>query len=296
MPRARLGTGITLEYETLGDPSRPTMLLVMGLGAQLTSWDERFCRELADHGFRVVRYDNRDAGLSTFLDDGPQPDLEAVLGGDHSSTRYRIADLAGDAVGLLDALGVERAHVVGASMGGMIAQQLVIDHPARVLSLCSIMSLPGDGTSGQPTPEALAVLLRPAVAGREAAIEASMAAARVIGSPDYPRSDEELRAVTTATQDRSSRRDGVSRQIAAVVASPDRTAALRKVTVPTLVVHGEADPLVDVSGGHATAAAVPGASLLTLPGMGHDLPRALWPQVVPAIAANAHAADAAQEH
>ncbi|MEY9848267.1 alpha/beta fold hydrolase [Streptacidiphilus sp. MAP5-3] len=290
MARVRLGNDITLEYEALGAPDRPTMLLVTGLGAQLTSWDERLCRQLADHGFRVVRYDNRDSGLSTFLDEGPQPDLAAVLGGDHSSARYRIADMADDAAGLLDRLGVERAHVVGASMGGMIAQQLVIDHPDRVLSLCSIMSLPGDGTSGRSTPEARAALTRPAVADREAAIEASMAAARVIGSPGYPRPEEELRTVTAANHDRSSRRDGFGRQLAAITASPDRTAALGKVTVPTLVVHGEADPLVDVSGGHATAAAVPGASLLTLPGMGHDLPRPLWPRIVPAIAANAQAA------
>ncbi|MEZ0069586.1 pimeloyl-ACP methyl ester carboxylesterase [Streptacidiphilus sp. MAP12-20] len=288
MPRAHVN-GLELEYETFGDPARPTLLLIMGLGAQLTAWDERLCRQLADHGFRVVRYDNRDSGLSSHLDDGPQPDLGAVLGGDPASAPYLLADLARDAIGLLGALGVDRAHIVGASMGGMIAQQLAIDSPERVLSLCSIMSRPGDPESGLSTPDATRVLMRPRADGREAAIEAGMVASRVIGSPDYPRDDEELRAYVAASYDRSSRADGFARQLTAILASPDRTPGLKEVAVPTLVVHGEADPLVDVSGGHATAAAVPGAKLLTLPGMGHDLPRALWPRIIPAIATNAHA-------
>ncbi|WP_037602061.1 alpha/beta fold hydrolase [Streptacidiphilus rugosus] len=288
MPRAHVHE-LELEYETFGDPARPTLLLIMGLGAQLTAWDERLCRQLADHGFHVVRFDNRDSGLSSHLDAGPQPDLGAVLGGDPASAPYLIADLARDAVGLLDVLGVERAHVVGASMGGMIAQQMAIDSPERVLSLCSIMSRPGDPATGLSTPEATRMLLRPRAIGREAVIESGMAASRVIGSPDYPRDDEELRAYVSATYDRSSRADGFARQLTAILASPDRTPGLKNVGVPTLVVHGEADPLVDVSGGHATAAAVPDAKLLTLPGMGHDLPRALWPRIIPAIAANAHA-------
>ncbi|WP_042373477.1 alpha/beta fold hydrolase [Streptacidiphilus neutrinimicus] len=291
MPRAQV-KGIELEYDTFGTPDRPTLLMIMGLGSQMIAWDERLCRLLSDEGFHVVRYDNRDAGLSTFLDTGPQPDLAAVLGGDGSSATYLVTDLADDALGLLDALGVERAHLVGASMGGMIAQQVVIDHPERVLSLCSIMSSPDYPKVGPPSEKAWAVMTRPRAAGREAAIEANIATARAIGSPGYPQTEEELRATVVRTYDRCSRVDGIARQLAAVYASPDRTPALAAVTVPTLVVHGEDDALVDVSGGRATAAAVPHAELLTLPGMGHELPEALWPRIVSAIVANARAGEA----
>ncbi|MEY9875713.1 pimeloyl-ACP methyl ester carboxylesterase [Streptacidiphilus sp. MAP12-33] len=291
MPRAQVN-GIELEYETFGDPQQPTLLLIMGLGAQLITWDERFCRNLAAEGFHVVRYDNRDAGLSTFVDSGPQPDLGAIFGGDPSSAPYLLGDLADDALALLGVLGVDHAHIVGASMGGMIAQQLVIDHPERALSLCSIMSRPGDPTTGQPSKEAWAVLMRPRATDRGTAVEANMQAAKVIGSPGYPREEAELRAYVTRAYDRSNRADGFVRQLAAIIASPDRTPGLSGVTVPTLVIHGEADALVDVSGGRATAAAVPKAELLTLAGMGHDLPTALWPRIVPAIAANARAGEA----
>jgi pimeloyl-ACP methyl ester carboxylesterase len=266
--------------------------MIMGLGSQMIAWDERLCRLLADEGFHVVRYDNRDAGLSTFLDSGPQPDLGAVLGGDGSSATYLIADLADDAVGLLDFLGVHRAHLVGASMGGMIAQQVVIDHPERVLSLCSIMSSRDYPKVGPPSEEAWAVLTHPRSDGRDAAIEGNMASSRAISSPGYPREEQELRASVTRAYDRCSRTDGIGRQLAAVFASPDRTPALAAVTAPTLVIHGEDDPLVDISGGRATAEAVPHAELLTLPGMGHDLPAALWPRLSAAIAANARAGEA----
>ncbi|WP_042427860.1 alpha/beta fold hydrolase [Streptacidiphilus anmyonensis] len=291
MPRAQVN-GIELEYDTFGTTDHPTLLMIMGLGSQMIAWDERLCRLLADEGFHVVRYDNRDAGLSTFLDTGPQPDLAAVLGGDGSSATYLVTDLAGDAAGLLDALGVERAHLVGASMGGMIAQQLVIDRPERVLSLCSIMSSPDYPRVGPPSEEAWAVMTRPRAEGREGAIEANMATARAIGSPGYPREEQELRAWVSRVHDRSSRIDGIGRQLAAVYASPDRTRALAQVAVPTLVIHGEDDALVDISGGRATAAAVPHAELLTLPGVGHELPEALWPRIVAAIAANARAGEA----
>ncbi|WP_042390205.1 alpha/beta fold hydrolase [Streptacidiphilus melanogenes] len=293
MPRAQVN-GIELEYDTFGTADRPTLLMIMGLGSQMIAWDERLCHLLADEGFHVVRYDNRDAGLSTFLDTGPQPDLAAVLDGDGSSATYLVADLAGDAAGLLDALGVERAHLVGASLGGMIAQQLVIDRPERVLSLCSIMSSPDYPRVGPPSEEVWAVLTQPRAEGRDAAIEGDIASARAIGSPGYPREEQELRASVIRTYDRCSRIDGIARQLAAVFASPDRTRALAAVTAPTLVVHGEDDALVDISGGRATAAAVPHAELLTLPGMGHELPEALWPRVVAAIAANARAGEALQ--
>ncbi|WP_051716834.1 alpha/beta fold hydrolase [Streptomyces megasporus] len=286
MPRA-LSNGMELEYDTFGDPSRPTVLLIMGLGTQMTAWRPEFCRAVAERGFHVVRYDNRDCGLSTFLDDCPTPDIRAVLAGDTSTVPYLIADMARDAVGLLDALGVEAAHVVGASMGGMIAQQFAIDHPDRVLSLCSIMSTTGARSVGRATSEALAALTAPPPGSREEAVERAVRSAAVIGSPAYPTPDEELRERAAAAYDRSHRPEGFVRQYAAILASPDRTPHLRAVTVPTLVVHGADDPLIDRDGGEATAAAVPDAELVVLPGMGHDLPEPLWPTIVDAVARNA---------
>ena len=286
MPDVR-ANGIDLHYETLGDPADPALLLIMGLGAQLIDWPDEFCALLAARGFHVIRFDNRDAGLSTAFDELGVPDVPAILGGDPSSVPYLLTDLAADTAALIKELGVQRAHVVGASMGGMIAQQLVIDHPGLVASLCSIMSTTGDHRVGRSTPEAAAVLARPRAAGRDEVVAASIAGSRVIGSPGYPATEDYLRRRAEAKYDRSYRPAGTQRQYAAIIASPDRTAALGAVAVPTLVVHGEDDPLVGVSGGRATAAAVPGATLLVLPGMGHDLPPALWPRIVEAIAANA---------
>jgi pimeloyl-ACP methyl ester carboxylesterase len=286
MPDVR-SNGMTLRYETLGDPSAPALLLIMGLGAQLIDWPDGFCELLVARGYRVIRFDNRDAGLSTWLDELGRPDLGDIFGGDFTTTPYRLADLAADAAGLLKELGVERAHVAGVSMGGMIAQQLAIDHPDRVLSLCSIMSTTGDRSVGRPTPEAAAVLGQPPAGNREAAIASAVAASRIIGSPGFPVNEEELLRRTTAKYDRAYRPIGTARQYAAILASPDRTQALYGVTVPTLVIHGEADPLIDVSGGRATAATIPGAELLVVPGMGHDLPQEAWPQVIDAITRNA---------
>jgi pimeloyl-ACP methyl ester carboxylesterase len=235
----------------------------------------------------VVRYDNRDAGLSTALDDLGLPDVPAILGGDLATAPYLLSDLADDAAGLLKALGVERAHVVGASMGGMIAQQLTIDHPDVVASLCSIMSTTGDREVGQSTPAATAVLMRPPAAGRDEAIANGVSGSRVLGSPGYRPSRELVERRAAAKFDRSFRPMGTMRQYAAIMSSPDRTAGLREVRAPTLVIHGADDPLITVSGGEATAAAVPGAELMVIPGMGHDLPEALWPRITGAIAANA---------
>lgn len=289
MPVAR-SNGVELAYETVGDPQDPALLLVMGLGAQLIDWPDGFCELLAARGFRVVRFDNRDAGHSTSLDALGVPDLLALRSGDRSQAPYLLADMAADAAGLLDALGVQRAHVVGASLGGMIAQQLTIDHPQRVASLCSIMSMTGDFSVGRATPEAAALLGRPPARSREEAVAGSVAGSRVIGSPGFPAAEEELLRRAAAKYDRAYRPLGTLRQYAAILASPDRTPALRQVTAPTLVIHGEADPLVDVSGGRATAAAIPGAELLTFAGMGHDLPGELWPEITEAIAANARRA------
>ncbi|GAA2403801.1 alpha/beta hydrolase [Streptomyces glaucosporus] len=286
MPRA-LSNGMELEYDTFGDPADPAMLLIMGLGTQMTAWRPEFCRALAGRGFHVVRYDNRDCGLSTSLDHCPPPDIRAVLAGDTSTVPYLLADMARDAAGLLDALGIGAAHVVGASMGGMIAQQLVIDHPERVLSLCSVMSTTGDRSVGGAAPEAVAVLAAPAPRDREEAVERAVRSAAAIGSPAHPVPAGELRERAAAAYDRSHRPEGFARQYAAILASPDRTAGLHAVTVPTLVVHGAEDPLVHRSGGEATAAAVPGAELMVIPGMGHDLPEPLWPDIVDAVARNA---------
>ncbi|MEV4703062.1 alpha/beta hydrolase [Actinoplanes sp. NPDC049316] len=285
MPVAH-SNGIDIAYETLGDPGAPALLLIMGLGAQLIDWPQEFCELLAAEGLRVIRFDNRDAGLSTVLHDRGVPDIAALRGGDRSQAPYLLADMAADTAGLLDALDVDRAHVVGASMGGMIAQQLTVDRPDRVASVCSIMSTTGDFSVGRATPEAAAALGRPPAGSRDEAIAGTVAGSRLIGSPGFPAPEDELVRRASAKYDRGYHPLGTLRQYAAILASPDRTPALAGVTAPTLVIHGEDDPLVDVSGGHATAAAVPGAELLTYPGMGHDLPRELWPPMVEAITAN----------
>ena len=279
--------GLQLRYETLGDPADPALLLVMGLGAQLIDWPQEFCEQLAGRGFFVIRFDNRDAGLSTGRPEWGLPDLRAILAGDTATAPYLLADLAADTAGLLKALDVPRAHVVGLSMGGMIAQQLTIDHPELVASLCSIMSTTGDRRVGRATPEAAAVLAGPPAPDRAAAVARGVASARVIGSPGFPAPEEEVVRRAEAKYDRAYNPLGTLRQYAAILASPDRTAALGSVVAPTLVVHGADDPLITVSGGEATAAAVPGAELVVLDGMGHDLPRALWPRIVEAITANA---------
>lgn len=285
MPRVK-ANGIELEYDTVGDPADPALVLVMGLGAQLIDWPAAFAGRLADGGFHVIRYDNRDAGLSTHLDDLPKADFGALLAGTGTAP-YALADLSDDLAGLLDALNIERAHVVGASMGGMIAQRFAIDHPHRLLSLCSIMSSTGDLSVGRPTPAAQAMLLRPPATSRDQAIEQGVAGYRLIASTGFAVTDEELRERVTADYDRAYHPAGTGRQLAAVLTTPDRTAALGAVAVPTLVVHGEVDPLIDRSGGAATAAAIPGAELLMIPGMGHDLPAGVWPELVAAITANA---------
>lgn len=281
--------GIELEYESFGSPTAPTILLVMGLGMQLLGWDPELCGRLADRGFHVIRYDNRDIGLSTGFDEAGLPDLAALFT-DPSRAPYLLEDLAEDAAGLLAGLGIRAAHVVGVSMGGMIVQELAIRHPDAVLSLCSIMSTTGARDVGQPTPEALAALTAAPGADRAGAIERGLRAWRVLESPAYRHSDDQLRETTAAAYDRANRPAGSARQLAAILCSPDRTERLRTLDVPTQVIHGEADPLIDVSGGRATAEAVPGARLLLIPGMGHDLPEELWDTYIEAIVTNAQRA------
>ena len=286
MPAAT-ANGITIEYETFGDPGSPPVLLIMGLGGQLAMWDPSFCTALADAGFYVIRYDNRDVGRSTWFDDAGEPDLAELLAA-KVTPPYSVSDMAADAAGLLDALGLASAHVVGVSMGGMIAQTFAIEYPERTRTLVSIMSTTGDRTVGAPHPEALAALTAPAPATRDEAIEQGAAVWRVIGSPGFPFDEQAVRERAAASYDRAFHPAGTARQMAAIMSQPDRTAALANVGVPALVIHGEADPLVDPSGGKATAAAIPRARLKLVPGMGHDLPPELFGELVTDLAGHFH--------
>ncbi len=290
MRTTRVGD-IELAYETFGSAQDPPLLLVMGLATQMIGWPDELCRMLADRGLYVIRFDNRDVGLSTHLDSAGAPDVLAVMGGDRSGVPYGLADMADDAAGLLDALGLDAAHVVGASMGGMIAQLMVLRHPRRVRSLTSIMSTTGDPAVGTPAEAAIGVLLAPPATDRESAVQRAVDAFRVVGSPGFEFDEAGVRERAGLAFDRAHDPAGVARQMAAVLTTPDRTADLAGVAVPTLVVHGAQDPLVGVSGGRATAAAVPGAELLVVEGMGHDLPRAVLPELADRIGALAARAD-----
>lgn len=281
-----------IAYESLGDPAHPPVMLIHGLATQMLGWPDGFCAALVARGLWVTRIDNRDVGLSTHLHDAPPVDLQGLAAGDFSTAPYRLSDMAGDVLGVLDALGLDSAHLVGASMGGTIAQTVAIEHPARVRSLVSIMSTTGDPAVGQPSREALAALLAPAATDREGAIQRTLAAYRVVGSPGFPFDEEGLRDRTGRAFDRAHDPAGVARQLAAVWASGDRSVALREVRVPTVVLHGRDDPLAHVSGGEATARLIPGAELTVFDGMGHDLPEALWPAIVDRIAGLVALADA----
>ncbi|MGY1720820.1 alpha/beta fold hydrolase [Blastococcus sp. SYSU DS0552] len=276
---------LELAYETFGETADPPVLLVMGLATQMIGWPDDFCRGLAEQGLFVIRFDNRDIGLSTHLDGAGAPDVLAILGGDRSSVAYSLTDLAEDTVGLLDTLGLDSAHVVGASMGGMIAQLVAISHPDRVRSLTSIMSTTGDPAVGAPDEAAMGVLLAAPAGDREGAIQRVVDTYRVIGSPGFEFDEAAVRDRAGLSFDRAYDPAGVARQLAAILTTHDRTADLARVAVPTLVIHGEQDSLVNVSGGRATAAAVPGAELLVVDGMGHDLPREVWPQLTDRITA-----------
>ena len=276
--------GVELEYDEFGDAEAPALVLVMGLATQMIAWDEEFCERLAAAGpFRVVRFDNRDIGLSTEFAEKGVPDVMKVLSGEEPPP-YTLDDMADDAVGLLDALGIRRAHFVGASMGGFIVQLVAIRHPERVLSLTSIMSGPAGVRDNAPaTPEAMNALMKQPPRDREGLIEHGVWVSRTIGGPAYF-DEAEVRRRRARAVDRSVRIEGTARQFAAIAAAPDRTEQLRKLDVPALVVHGEADPLVPIENGRRTAAAIPGARLLTFEKMSHDLPRPLWPEIVAAIA------------
>ncbi len=284
--------GIQIEVESFGPTSGETILLIMGLGAQLTRWPMGLVDLLAKRGYRVVRFDNRDVGLSHKFHDAGPADVAAVfqaaMTGKKPMSAYSLDDMAADAAGVLDALPVKRAHIVGASMGGMIAQLVAANFPERTLSLTSIMSSTGNPALPPATPEAMAVLMsRPPAGDFEAFIAHGVKAQKTIGSPGYPTDDAELRARTIADFQRSNYLDGFSRQMAAIAACGDRRGALKRIIAPTIVLHGADDPLVPLEGGRDTAANIKNAELRVVPGMGHDLPAALYSKVVDAIEAAA---------
>lgn len=277
---AQVGRGIELCYQTFGDPADDPLLLVMGLAGPMTWWDEELCRQFAADGFYVIRYDNRDIGRSTRIDSRAAgrvtfPRLAGAFVGLHVIPPYTMADLADDAAGLLDHLGVGPATVFGVSMGGMIAQTLAINHPDRVRGLVSMMSTTGKRTVGYQHPSLFPSLLSRQI-GKEAYVEGAVRMFQAIGSPGYPAAADDLRRRAGDTYDRGISAAGVARQMLAVVTQPDRTADLRRLTIPVTVIHGLADKMVHVSGGRATSMAVPGAELLLVDGMGHDMPPQLW--------------------
>src|SRR5580700_2903352 len=277
--------GIDIAYQRLGNPDVPVVLLIMGIAGQSIHWPDAFCHALVDGGLQVIRFDNRDVGLSTHLTDSPTPDLPAAVAGDLSSVSYTLSDMAADTAGLLDALRFEKAHVVGASMGGAIAQTMAIEHPNRVRSLTSMMSTTGNLSVGQPLPEVLReVFAGPPAVTRDEVIQKMLRAFRAVASPRYPNDENEVAARAGRAYDRAYDPVGAARQRIAWVASGDRTERLRHLDVPTLVIHGVADRMCDVSGGRATAEAIPGAELVLIEEMGHNLPPGLRSRLAAHIA------------
>ena len=285
---------LDLCYEEFGSPDDPALLLIMGLGTQMLAWRPEFCAALAAEGFRVIRFDNRDIGRSTHLSGKRPPGLLELATRRIRDPAYTLDDMAEDTVGLMDALGLGDAHLVGASMGGMIAQQAAAHHPDRVRSLTSIMSTTGARRVGQPALRVLPLLGRPPAKERQASIDRTVALFDIVGSPGFERDVAITRERAGESFDRDSNRSGGGRQLGAILASGDRTDAVRRITAPTLVIHGTADRLVDPSGGRATAKAIRGARLELIEGMGHDLPEGVWDRIVGLVASHARAADRAR--
>jgi pimeloyl-ACP methyl ester carboxylesterase len=282
--------GVTLCYETFGSPSDPPLLLIMGLGTQMIAWPEVFCARLAQRGFYVIRFDNRDCGRSTRMRGRP-PTVRELVARRIENPPYTLSDMAADAAGLMRGLGCGSAHVVGASMGGMIAQVLAVEHPALARSLTSIMASTGSRWRGQPALSTYRYLLRRAPTEREAFVAHMMEVFEAIGSRRLYRDRDRLRATAERSYERGVNPAGTGRQLGAILASGDRTAALRAVTAPTLVNHGPDDPMVNPTGARATVRAIPGAQLVMVPGMGHDLPDEAWPRLIETIADHARAAE-----
>ena len=290
-PATVQANGIEIVYDTFGEAGASPLLLVSGLGQQLIGWDEGFCTQIAGRGYRVIRYDNRDVGLSTRFDDAGVPNIpalaQAAMQGQAIESPYTLRDMADDAVGLLDALEIESAHVVGASMGGMISQTMAIHHPQRVSTLTSIMSTTGDRSLPPGKPEAMAVLSTPAPTDRAAYLDHAVRTWRVFNGPGFPFDEARTRERAARAFDRGLSPDGAARQLVAVMASGSRKEALKSVAIPTLVIHGDGDTLVTVEGGIDTANSIPGAELMIVEGMGHELPPLAWPQIIDAIARHA---------
>jgi pimeloyl-ACP methyl ester carboxylesterase len=279
-------------YETFGKPDDPALLLVMGLGTQMIGWPDAFCARLAERGLYAIRYDNRDVGRSTHLSRLRAPTIKQLLRRDKSAAAYSLADMAADGIGLLDHLGIAQAHVAGASMGGMIAQTMAARFPDRVLSLASIMSNTGHPRRGMPGLRVYPIFIRRPADNREGVIESTLSTFRLIGSPGFPFEEDELRRLADLSYDRGYNPAGTARQLAAILAAGDRVEELRRITAPTVVIHGTRDRMVRPSGGRETAKAIPGARLLEIDGMGHDLPPGAWDQIIDAIVSNAQRADA----
>jgi pimeloyl-ACP methyl ester carboxylesterase len=289
-----IANGIHIEYDTFGNTSSPTLLLIMGLGAQMVLWPEEFCKRLASRGLHVVRFDNRDCGLSSKFDEAGEPDVMELLTNPQGSAKlnipYTLDDMAGDAVGLLDALGIKKAHVCGVSMGGMIAQTVAIRHQSRVLSLISISSGTGDPSLPWGRPDAMAMLVSPTPAERNAYIEHNIKVFKTISGSKYPVNEQMMRPLIESSYDRCYYPQGTARHSIAIITAGSRTQELKSVTVPALVIHGAEDPLLPPEQGKATAKAIPGAKLLLIEGMGHDLPVEVWPLLIDAIVKHIHRA------
>jgi len=279
--------GIKIVYDTFGEQTHPVLLLIAGLGMQLIGWDDAFCQGLADRGYWVIRFDNRDVGLSTSFDAAGIPNLTALMQGQTVIVPYTLVEMAQDAVGLLDALEIAAAHIVGVSMGGMIAQTLAINYPGRVRTLTSIMSTTGDPKLPPPTPEAGQTLLSPAPTERSAYLEYSLNVSHILAGSGFLFNEERARDSARRAFDRGLNPAGFGRQLAAVLASGSRKSALQSIAIPTLVIHGDADPLIPVEGGKDTAASIPGAKLMIIEGMGHNLPLEVWSKIFDAISAHA---------
>jgi pimeloyl-ACP methyl ester carboxylesterase len=288
-----VGRGVTLCYESFGDSDDTPILLVMGLATQMIAWHEEFCEALAERGFHVVRFDNRDIGRSTHFDFRP-PSPVQMLRRRLGPEQYSLSDMAEDTAALMRELGISPAHVVGASMGGMIAQLLAAEHPETVRSLVSIMSTTGSRRHGQPALSVYRYLLRPPPRDRDGYIERAAAVFGLVGSTGFPRNEQYIRERAGRAYDRGYDVAAGGRQLGAIVATGDRTNLLRKITAPTLVIHGTVDKMIRPSGGRATAKAIPGARLMMIEGMGHDLPRGAWPRLLDAISEHARAADGAR--
>lgn len=281
---ARVGE-IEIAYELIGERDQPPVLMIMGLGSQMVHWPDGFCELLAERGYLAIRFDNRDAGHSTRLDGVPSR-LGGLMAGEAVASPYLLADMAADSIGLLDALEIDRAHLVGASLGGMIAQQAAIDFPDRVLTLASLMSTTGDRSVGEASEAASQLLLTRPATERDAYVEGAVAGRKVLGSVDGLRDDDLVREIAGRAFDRGLYPEGSGRQLAAILASPDRTPQLRELRLPTVVIHGSIDPLIGISGGRATAAAIPGSELVVIDDMGHDVPPGAWGRIADALVAN----------